>query len=183
MPVRAKRADVFIGADPGGGLAAILPAGVIYTVMPETELELWAWLDPLRGRGDIHATLERVWSWGGERASGAFTFGQGYGTVRMALVMCCGCEPDNPTPQRWQKDLGIEAKPRTKRPKVFKSKDEQKHFSKLGVQEKAAHKELLRATAQKLYPRLDVWDGTLKVQRAVCDAILLAHHCKLKVRK
>jgi hypothetical protein len=102
---------VFLGVDPGvsGGLAFVRDDGHVIGVhkMPENEREL---LDLLKMhvRGDtgvsVRAVLERVHSSPQMGKASVFTFGKGYGALRMGLV-AAGIPFDEPTPQSWQKAL------------------------------------------------------------------------------
>jgi hypothetical protein len=109
---------IFIGIDPGktGGLAALDSDGsiVALTKMPDTEAEILRWLracGPLSVHGTaVRAVLEKVA--GGLHAgkqgrmgvSSAFTFGAGYGGLRMALV-ASGVPFDEAIPATWQKAM------------------------------------------------------------------------------
>lgn len=111
---------IFIGVDPGvsGGIAFIDHNGVpIRTAkMPETERDLFELLtfgciqtaqgfqigDAL---GHRRAMLERAGATPQMGVTSAFTFGMGYGRVRMALV-AAGCPFDVVTSHVWQKAMG-----------------------------------------------------------------------------
>ncbi len=99
---------VFIGIDPGkgGGIAALDERGKVLSVerMPETEADLLASLQQWPD-GVTRAVLEKVHAgvFGGGRMGSvsAFTFGQGYGTLRCALV-ASAIPFDEVMPLRWQ---------------------------------------------------------------------------------
>lgn len=97
---------IFIGIDPGkgGGLAVIEESGLVkdWIKMPETETDLIDWLRGLRGQP--RATLERVRSSPQMGVASAFTFGRGYGSLRMGLI-ACGIPFDEVTPQKWQRAM------------------------------------------------------------------------------
>ena len=106
---------IYIGIDPGvsGGIAALDETGLPLNVqkMPETEqdtLELFRWVVALCERsGDKarpRAVLERVHSMPSQGHNGAFTFGKGYGGLRMALV-ACEIPFNEATPQTWQRTM------------------------------------------------------------------------------
>jgi len=147
-----------------------MPEGeIIYTPMPETEMDIWNWFDEtMNSHGGsslpIKALLERVWAapMAGRKQGGSsmFTFGQNFGSMRMALT-AIGAEWETPTPQQWMKGLGI--------PVV---KDESQ----------PQRKERLRGVAQKLLPKLELWKEprSLGKQRAVADALLIAIYCQRK---
>lgn len=109
---------VCIGIDPGqsGGIALLWPniGGIKNPVthkMPETErdlLELMREIDEQVGNYGFlaSAAIEKVHG-GGARMmtpNSAFTFGMGYGGLRMAVI-AAGIPFREVTPQRWQKDL------------------------------------------------------------------------------
>lgn len=101
--------ELFIGIDPGvaGGIAVVDATGAVRLAvkMPETEREI---LDVLKEPGPgytVRAVLERVRASPKMGVTGAFTFGRGYGALRMALT-ARGIPFDEVIPQRWQKALG-----------------------------------------------------------------------------
>ena len=166
----------FMGIDPGksGGIVIMYPSeNGIHPfdafIMPPTEFELWVLMTRLKavcGNGTIHCCMERVHSMPNEGHKGTFTFGEGFGRLKMALT-AAAIPYELVEPQRWQKEFSI--KPRQKK------------------EPKALLKERCRAMAQQLFPRSLLWEGTLGSQRAVCDAILLAEYCRryntLQLRK
>lgn len=93
----------YVGIDPGmGGGLACLSADrrvLMCTKMPETERDLLDVLGLYRGS---MAVLERVHSSPQMGVKSAFTFGQGYGGLRMALT-ACGISFQDVTPKTWQK--------------------------------------------------------------------------------
>lgn len=99
----------FIGLDPGknGGVGVITPSGSYAIKMPETEKDLLQELVVIANGavGGIMAVLETVHSSPQMGVKSAFTFGQGYGGLRMALL-AAGIPFENVTPQKWQKALG-----------------------------------------------------------------------------
>lgn len=169
-PVRRKRklttrkigkpiGQVFVGIDPGkqGGIAAITSGGIVVNVgmMPETDLDLWKLISGMDGV--TFTVVEKVWGMAGEGGAASFTFGKGYGSILMALTASKRSFLEV-TPREWQKHYQITPK-------------------KKG-ETKPQHKEKLRVKAQQLFPTLSVWDSTLKIQRAVCDALLIAMYCR-----
>lgn len=155
----------FIGVDPGkqGGIVIIDVADpkrdrVIYEPMPPSELDLWNFLKPYAGSASI-ACLEAVSSRPGEGVVAVFTFGQGYGRLKMALT-AAKIRYDTVRPQDWMKTLGITSRAKT--------------------ESKPQFKERLRVRAQTLYPDLPIWSEprSLGRQRAICDALLLAEFCR-----
>lgn len=97
-----------IGVDPGvnGGIAWISSDGKPCSVkMPETERDILEAFRDIAKEGPCTALLEQVHAMPGQGVTSMFTFGKGYGGLRMALLAC-----DIPfidvTPQKWQKALG-----------------------------------------------------------------------------
>ena len=96
---------VFIGIDPGvgGGIAVLDETGGILsmTKMPETDCDV---LDAIR-QGAIHgtpaATIEFVRSSPQMGVRSAWTFGVGYGRLRMALI-ASEVPFEEVTPRKWQ---------------------------------------------------------------------------------
>ena len=169
MPIIKTPAESrYVGIDPGkgGGIAIIIGRDVECFVMPVSTLDLWKCIDRLECVR--HAYIEQVHSMPRDGVRSAFTFGEGYGRLQMALT-AAGIPYSLISPQGWMKELGIPPR----------AKEEPKNLLK----------ERLRATAQRLYPKTPIWDGTLGRQRAVCDAILIAeygrrlHTGELKCRK
>lgn len=103
-----------LGLDPGksGCIAVIKGDSVKAHKMPETDRDLWALFESLKDDDQmewrdsgIFAVLETVHSSPQMGVKSAFTFGQGYGGLRMALV-ASGIPFEGVTPQKWQKALG-----------------------------------------------------------------------------
>ena len=155
----SKRIPAYGGIDPGasGGFALIRGKEVIYEPMPETPLEIKAALLRMFLDAD-YILLEKVHSSPQMGVASAFTFGKGYGGLELGLAFLE--VPHNlVTPQTWQGGLGI--------PKATPHAPQ------------SEHKEKLRATAQRIFPKLPIWDKpkTLGLQRSICDALLIAHYC------
>ena len=143
-----------IGIDPGksGGIAAVngidIPA---VWRMPETEGDL---LDLLRGlsvEGYRHAITEKVAATPQMGTVSAFTFGYGYGCLRMA-VLASGISLEPVAPGVWKKALGLA-----------------KHASGKVGSKSSAEKNATKRRAQELFP-------AVKVTHAVADALLLAEY-------
>lgn len=106
-----KPTIAYLGCDPGlsGGLAVIFqsPAVAPFTLkMPETERDLWdSLVDIGRLAETVVAAVERVSSSPQMGVTSAFTFGRGYGALRMALIGA-GLAFVDVQPQAWQKALG-----------------------------------------------------------------------------
>ncbi len=154
----------FIGIDPGqaGGLVCFLSSGKIDAVpMPDTERELWEWFHNLKCYSTTRAVIEKVHSMPDQSAQSGFTFGMGYGGLRMALI-AAGIPFEEVDPRAWQKGLGIPPK-RKQEPK-------------------GAWKNRLLALAQQLHPSLELWSQPKSKGKmlAVSDALLIAEFCKRK---
>ena len=107
-----------IGLDPGvnGGIAWIANGKACVEKMPETLQDLWELIDNIRlasqievGRyydnTHIRAYLEQVHSSPQMGVKSAFTFGNGFGHLEMALT-AAGIPFERVRPQAWQKALG-----------------------------------------------------------------------------
>lgn len=94
--------SLYIGIDPGtgGGIAALTATGDVHlvTAMPATERDVFELLTGLAGS---RAVLEFVRSSPQMGVKSAFTFGQGYGGLRMALL-AAGIPFDEVHPIKWQ---------------------------------------------------------------------------------
>lgn len=101
----------YIGIDPGlgGGIAVLTGHGCVVeaTRMPVTEADVLALLKPYEHAG--RAVLELVHAMPKQGVVSSFTFGKGYGGLRMALA-ACSIPFDEVTPQRWQKAMGCRTK-------------------------------------------------------------------------
>ena len=102
-----------IGIDPGknGGIAWIGTRGAQTRKMPETLSDMWCLVcqinDPVVGGMDYPrmAYIEQVHSSPQMGVKSAFTFGQGFGHIEMAL-MAAGISFERVSPQKWQKAMG-----------------------------------------------------------------------------
>jgi hypothetical protein len=157
---------IYLGLDPGssGGLVAVHSNGRVRLLqMPETELEIWDWIQPYgcKEKGSVVAVLEKVGGYIGEAqnspGSRMFNFGWSYGGLRMALV-AAGFREDETffvvTPQEWQKGIGLQTK------------------RKQGITNQGLWKKTLKLEACKRFPT--VQGITLKT----ADALLIAYYCK-----
>jgi len=163
---KQKGETVYLGIDPGktGGIVILssIPGYSRETLipMPQTEHDLWQVFDALRSHGrPVTAVIEKVWGMPGQSSVAMFNFGQGYGSLRLALT-AIGAEWEEITPQAWMKALSI--------PSGKKGED------------KAAKKLKLKVKAQQLYPKLGIWNEAKYKQMAICDALLIATYCKRK---
>jgi crossover junction endodeoxyribonuclease RuvC len=142
----------WIGIDPGlsGGIAAVTHDGPQIHPMPETERDQLELLRTIAHWSDSRfCVIEAVHSFPGQGVASSFTFGRGYGGLRMALH-AMEIPFEVVAPRVWQKALGV--LPR-------------------GEKTKGEHKLALKRKAQELFPKLHV---TLKT----CDALLLAEYCR-----
>lgn len=100
---------VFIGLDPGkhGGIAVVNEFGRVLqaVAMPATERDVLDVLMHLSAPVPSRAILERVWSSPQMGVASAFTFGKGYGALRMALT-AARIPFDEVTPGKWQAVMG-----------------------------------------------------------------------------
>ena len=104
------------------------------------------------------ACIEKVHAMPKQGVTSMFTFGYGYGGLRMALI-AAGFPFQEVQPRAWQKHFGITAKKPSESKQQFKDR--------------------LRAKCQQLFPRLvDLWGLGITKQRMVCDALLIAEYCR-----
>ena len=152
--------DSYLGVDPGkqGGIALIDPTGskVEYWKMPANDYDLLQLFNQLSVRTKV-CYIEQVSTRPGEGHVGAFTFGEGFGKLQMALA-ANEIPYEKVPPRSWQARLKIKAKEKAESRPQFK--------------------ERLRCHCRQLFPKLELWSGTLGHQRAVCDAILIAEACR-----
>jgi hypothetical protein len=101
-----------IGCDPGvnGGIAWITDGKPCVEKMPDTLQDLWELLENIAINAQldnlkIHAYLEQVSSSPQMGVKSAFTFGNGFGHLEMALT-AAGIPFTRIRPQVWQKELG-----------------------------------------------------------------------------
>ena len=108
---------LYLGLDPGvnGGIAALNGSGEVVLVAKryESDKDLLSVLSVLRrmpdailpdGRTSVFAYLEHVRSSPQMGVVSAFTFGRGYGELRMALL-ASAIPFEEVTPQSWQKTM------------------------------------------------------------------------------
>lgn len=144
----------FLGIDPGnsGGLACVHADGhlCLASPMPDTERDIYDWIDQWP-QCETRAVLEAVHAFPGQGVTSMFTFGQSYGSLRMALV-ASGIPWDTVSPQKWQEVFGL------KTPKAAKLTQTQK-------------KNANKAKAQQLFPGV-------RIIHATADALLLAEYAR-----
>lgn len=102
-----------IGIDVGknGGIAWITDGKPCVEKMPDTLQDLWELIHDIKYRFfrgediEFKAYIEAVHSSPQMGVKSAFTFGQGYGNLEMALT-AAGIPFERVSPQKWQKALG-----------------------------------------------------------------------------
>jgi Holliday junction resolvasome RuvABC endonuclease subunit len=100
-----------IGIDPGtnGGIAWITDGKPCVEKMPDTLQDLWELLRDIAVEGQCVAYLEQVHSSPQMGVKSAFTFGNGFGHLEMALT-AAGIPFERVRPQVWQKAMGCMTK-------------------------------------------------------------------------
>ena len=107
-----------IGVDPGkgGGIAWITDGKPCVEKMPETLQDLWELVDSIASvckydnrSSCVRAYVEQVSSSPQMGVKSAFTFGNGFGHLEMALT-AAGIPFERVSPQRWQKAMGCMTK-------------------------------------------------------------------------
>lgn len=99
---------LYIGIDPGlsGGIAFIPSTGTPWAhKMPETDKDLMELFRDSINLSEPRALLELVHSSPQMGVKSAFTFGEGYGRLQMALT-ALGIPYERVRPQAWQKAMG-----------------------------------------------------------------------------
>lgn len=150
MPKINDREKFYIGIDPGksGGIA-IIDSRVTFTrPMPSSERGIWEVI-AVEDNSHTFAVIEKVHAMPKQGVTSMFTFGVGYGGLRMALI-AAGIPFEEVTPQKWQKSFGMVRK-KSELNSVWKRR--------------------LMAKAQQLFPLVDV---TLKT----ADALLIAEYAR-----
>ena len=109
---------LIIGIDPGkkGGIAWITDNGIAVEAMPDTSLDLWELIEDIVSdiqiiyrQSECMAYLEQVHSSPQMGVKSAFTFGNGFGHLEMALT-AANVPFQRIRPQDWQKTLGCMSK-------------------------------------------------------------------------
>ena len=100
-----------IGIDPGvnGGIAWISCGKECAEKMPDTLQDLWELVQDISSLGPCKAYIEQVHSSPQMGVKSAFTFGQGFGHLEMALT-AAGIPFGRVRPQVWQKAMGCMTK-------------------------------------------------------------------------
>ena len=136
-----KTTGIVVGIDPGknGGIAVIGDYGTYVNKMPDTLQDLWDMIEEI-SIGDGHdsepslcrAYIEQIHSSPQMGVVSAFTFGNGFGHLEMALT-AAGIPFERVRPQVWQKALGCMTK---------------------------GDKNITKAKAQEMFPSLKVTHAT-----------------------
>lgn len=147
-----------LGVDPGksGCLAWVSLDATEYGVakMPETEKDLWDRLGELRARcGAVF--IEEVHSSPQMGVSSAFTFGRGYGALRVALIGHAFVV-NGVTPQAWKRALRCTTAKQT--------------FGKSTKKDMT----VVRARAQELFPNIRITDWN-------CEGLLIAEYGRRQI--
>lgn len=138
--------NAIIGIDPGknGAIAWITNGKACVEKMPDTLKDLWELIENISTRNchlyyeriDCKAYIEAVSSSPQMGVVSAFSFGQGYGNLEMALT-AAGIPFERVRPQVWQKTLGCMSKGN-------------KNVTKAKAQELFPHMKVTHATADAL---------------------------------
>ena len=100
-----------IGIDAGknGGIAWITDGKPCVEKMPDTLQDLWELFRDITSEGECRAYLEQIHSSPQMGVKSAFTFGNGFGHLEMALT-AAGIPFERVRPQVWQKAMGCMTK-------------------------------------------------------------------------
>ena len=127
--------NIYIGIDPGinGGIATINNNFVQAYKMPQTIRDLWELIHEIKSTAELEnysitAALESVWSSPQMGVKSAFTFGNGFGHLEMALT-ALGVPYERVRPAVWQKAMGC----LTKGDKTVSKRRAQEFFPALKV--------------------------------------------------
>jgi Holliday junction resolvasome RuvABC endonuclease subunit len=103
--------STIIGVDAGknGGIAWITNGRACVEKMPDTLQDLWELFRDIASEGNCRAYLEQVHSSPQMGVKSAFTFGNGFGHLEMALT-AAGIPFERVRPQVWQKAMGCMTK-------------------------------------------------------------------------
>lgn len=147
----------YMGVDPGqkGGFAFLSYDKKRCTVipMPETEEDIFRLIKYCPSEVVHHALIERVHSMPQQSSQSGFTFGMGYGGLRMAMI-ACKIPFEEVTPRVWQKEFSIKLKGKNETKTQFKKR--------------------IVAKAQQLFPRQK------GIDLRTADALLIAEYCRRK---
>lgn len=146
-----------IGIDPGksGGIAWITTHGPVAEKMPETLADLWDLIDNIADKGGtmrhaepVTAYIEVVHSSPQMGVKSAFTFGNSYGHLEMALT-AAEIPFERVRPQQWQKTMGC----LTKGDKNVSKRKAQELFPSLKITHATADALLIAEYGRRTQPR------------------------------
>lgn len=161
---------IYTGIDPGkkGGIAWLYKKEVYYQRFPIEEKKIWSVI--LAGVSQVSTTiLTRVacieWINPGMFGTGKSSMSKLYGSYMQlrGFLVAADIPFTAVMPAKWQKELGI--KPKRKE------------------ESKTQWKDRLVNEARKLFPKLPLWKSTANDQRAIADALLIAHYCRITHQK
>jgi len=161
LPKPITKDRLYLGIDPGanGGIAAIYPSGMfdLRASMPETELGIWFLISGLK---DSNVTAVIEWIHPAIKGIGKSPMSKLYGSYMALRTALTAAQIPFETVQayKWQQAMGISNRKAGEATNKWKDR--------------------LRAKAQQLFPREEIWKETLGKQRAVCDAMLIALYCQ-----
>lgn len=156
---------LYIGIDPGGngGIAGVVDGEVaLYEPFPESELECWRMIHEIPlvaavklGCTSTKAIIESVNTGfaGTSKSSMAKLYGS-YMQLR-GFLTAAGISFETVSSKKWQNTLGL---------------------TRLKTDGSDKWKKKLKAKAQQLFPKLEVWRRAQVHQLRVCDAILMANY-------
>jgi len=153
--------ETYIGIDPGanGAMVALIGGKVLWTEMPDSNTDILDWLESAGNcTRNPRVVLEQINP--GFKGSGKAAMSKLYGSYTKLQMACSALElPTVDLPAtKWHRLLSISPRKKTENDYKWKGR--------------------LRDIAQRMYPKLDLWGETQKVQRAVADALLIATVCK-----
>lgn len=134
-----------------------------YKEMGDSVVDIWHYIFDRRvhfpyAEFDL-AILEFVSYFPGMGGVSAFTFGGNYYALQMGLI-ATNIPHQIIRPKVWQDYFKISGR----------GGSTAKH--------RAEHKEKIRRYVQRMYPKCELWNEALKIQRACCDAVLLARYAR-----
>ena len=154
----------YIGIDPGanGGVAAISEQSVEWRAMTPSRLMLAQFLEDFPFCNTV-AVVELNSSSPQMGVASAFTFGKNCERP-CAMLSALGILYEEIRPQVWQKFLHIPPRKKAKNGK--------------GGETNTQWKDRLLSKAQQMFPGIGLWEQTKTVQKAICDALLIAEYCR-----
>jgi len=175
----------YLGIDPGsnGGVAAITDRSSVR--FPSTHTT--EWFTGMNSRNDLaeflrsfalnsrFAVVELNNSSPQMGVVSAMTFGRNC-EQPSAMLSALSIPYEEVRPQEWQRYLQI---PPRRKAIISRKKTKGKDARRCRVGETDTQwKDRLRAKAQQMFPGIDLWQQNKTIQRAVCDALLIAEYCR-----